>query len=228
MITILHGDDIVTSREELQRMLATFTGKDIRHVDGAKLEASQLVQAVESSSLFGGGSVTVIERLFGKLGRKLKLIESYAKIISHASDTQDIVLWEDSALGVSVLKQFPKARIHEFKTPVIIFQLLDGLKPNCANALLPLLARIHSTQAAEITYSLIVRRVRQLIQRLDNVSVEGLAPWQATRLTAQARLFTMDQLVAMHETLLSYDIAIKTGTSPFTLSKLLEQCIISL
>lgn len=228
MIVLLHGDNVEASRVELLQMIAAAKGKEIRELQGRFLEPGQLIQALESSSLFGGETLVVIENLFGKLGRKVKLIESLAAILLRSSETTDVVLWEDKELSPTVIKSLGHATIHVFKIPAVIFQLLDGLRPDRARTLIPLFQQVIANQPVEITYTLLVRRVRQLIQLADAVTPEGLAPWQQTRLTAQARLFTMDELISMHTKLLDMDIAIKTGASPFSLAQLIEQFLISL
>lgn len=226
MITLIHGDNIEASRFELTRLLSLAKGKEIRELNGRGLDQNALTQALESSSLFGGDTLVVIENLFGKLGRKIKLIESLATLIRNSSS--DVIVWEDKELSPSVIKSLGNCTIKLCKIPVIIFQFLDSLRPHDSKNLILLYQRVVQTQVAEITYTLLVRRVRQLIQLLDGVIPDGLAPWQATRLTGQARLFTMDKLISMHKQLLTMDIAIKTGESPFSLAQLIEQFLIYL
>ncbi len=228
MLTILHGDNIDASRTELLAMIAAAKGKEIRELNGRSLDTNELTQALESSSLFGGNTLVVIENLFSKLGRQVKRIEALSSILGGSSASTDIIVWEDKELGITALKSLGKAIVRTFKLPAVIFQLLDGLRPDAARPMVLLFQKVVAVQPAEITYTLLVRRVRQLIQLRDGVAPEGLAPWQASRLTGQARLFTMDELVVMHTKLLDMDIAIKTGTSPFTLAQRIEQFLISL
>ncbi len=228
MIILLHGDNIDASRAELLRMIGVAKGKEIRQLSGRSIEPSQLVQAMESSSLFGGDTLVVIENLFGKLGRQIKKIGALSAILLNAANANDVILWEDKELTASVVKTLGGATVRTFKTPTIIFQFLDGLRPKSAATLVPLFRKVAASQPAEISYTLLVRRVRQLIQAADHVTPDGLAPWQAARLTAQARLFTMDELVSMHTKLLDMDISIKTGATPFSLAQLIEQFCISL
>lgn len=228
MITLLHGDDIQASRNELHRRIAAAPGRELREVNGRSIEPALLVQALESSSLFGSDRLVIIENLFGKLGRKTSSITTLAKILEKSSASTDVILWEDTILGSTALKALGYAQVKLFKMPAVIFQLLDGLRPKSATVLIPLVNTVISLEPPEVLYTLLVRRVRQLIQVSQNVSPVGLAPWQATRLTAQARLFTMNELVNMHATLLAMDIGIKTGSSPFTLTQQIEQFIISI
>ena len=218
MITFLHGDNIEVSRAEFNRIKAAKKGKEIRSLDGRTLDAAALTQAVESTSLFGGDTMIFIENLFGKLGRKTKLIESLAAILTKSADTVDIVLWEDKEMGVTVIKSLGKADVKLFKIPSIIFQFLDTLN-------LPAYQQLVQTEAPELVFSMLTRRIRQLIQLRDGSVPDGMQGWQASRLTRQAKLFTMDRLIAMYKKLLEMEYSVKSGSSPFTLRQLTEQFI---
>jgi DNA polymerase III delta subunit len=229
MITLLHGDYIEASRNELVRLKEKSHGKEIRELDGRTIELSSLTQSLESTSMFGGDTVVIIERLFGKLGRQTKKIESLGQIISRASGTIDVILWEDKEVGKTVIKYLgDTVNVRLFALPVYIFQLLDGLKPDNAAALLSLYENMKHTDAPELIFSMIVKRVRQLIGIMDGGAPEGLAPWQAARLTTQAKSFTMEKLLSMYELLHTIEVHIKTGMSPFTMTELTEQFLISL
>lgn len=228
MITLIHGDMIEASRAELVRMRAESKAKEIRQLDGKGLDQATLTQALESQSLFGGDTLVIIENLFGRLGKKVKLVEALCAILVASAATTEIILWEDKEIGVTVQKNLGKATVKLYKTPQMLFQFIDSLAPNCARTALPVFRKLIHTTVAEIVFVMIVRRVRQLIQLTDGVQPEGLQSWQAGRLTAQARSFTIDKLVAMHATLVAIDIGSKTGSSPFTLAQQLEQFIVSL
>lgn len=243
MIILLHGDHIVSSRAELSRHIeeAKKEGKEIRQLDGNVVDAPSLTQALESSSLFGGtsnvpaaydggGSVlVVIEGLLTKLGKKEKQAVQLTDIIKRSEETVDIVLWEGKEIGKLLTALLgSKSSLQLFKTPVVIFKFLDGIAPGRAPTLLSLLNESLVVDAVELLFTLLIRRVRQLIQLRDNVTPEGLVSWQAGRLTSQAKLFTMDKLLSMEKNLLDIDISIKTGTSPFPLAQQMELFIIDL
>lgn len=223
MITLLHGDQTELSRAEFNRLKEGAKGKEMRVLDGQLIDTANLTQALESTSMFGGDTVVFIERLFGKLGRKTKLIEQLAKIIRESKG--DVVLWEDKEVGVTVTKslglpaQAGKADIRLFKTPTLIFQFLD--KPT-----LPVYEKLIETEPPELIHSMLAKRVRQLIQLRDGVTPDGLQGWQAGRLTQQAKQFTMDRLLFMYKKLLAMEFSIKNGSSPFTLSQLTEQFLL--
>ena len=224
MITLLHGNNIVVSRAKLMQCIdeARGQGKEIRQLDGKTLDALALTQAVESSSLFGGDVLVTIE---GFLVKKSALID----ILKRAAEIIDIILWEDKEIGKTLIAALgPKASVQQFKTPVVIWELLDGIRPNAGTAAIARLQKALDLDAAELIFALLVRRVRQLIQLCDNVTPEGLQGWQAGRLTSQAKSFTMDRLLTMEKRLLEIDISTKTGTSPFPLAQQLELFLIDL
>lgn len=228
MITLIHGDLVEASRAELVRLKAAVSGKEVRQLDGRTIDETQLTQALESHSLFGTDTVVVIEQLFGKLGKKTKVIAALSAILTNAATTVDIILWEDKEIGATVIKSLGTPVVKLYKTPQVLFQFLDGIAPRSTARLLPMYAKLLEANVAEVVFAMIIRRIRQLIQLHDGVTPEGLAGWQASRLTAQARLFTMEKLVAMHSALTDIDIAVKTGASPFSLAKQIELFIISL
>ena len=228
MITVLHGSYSEASRREFMRRKEEAKNKEIRTLDGRSLDGAGLTQALESQSMFGGDTIVFIENLFGKLGRKVKLIEQLCQILVRAGSSVDIVLWENKELGVTVVKSLPGADVQQFKIPSVIFQILDGLAPSGSSHVLSLYTTLVQTEAPELIFSMINRRVRQLIQIRDGVVPEGMQGWQASRLTRQAKLFTIGTLLGMYKRLLSMECSIKNGSSPFTLAQLTEQFIIDL
>ena len=226
MITLIHGDDIETSRNELTRLKDQAKTKEIRVLDGRSIDESSLTQALQSSSMFGEDTAIFIENLFGKLGRKIKLIETLAKILMNS--TADVVIWENKEVSPSVVKSIPKANVKLYKLPSIIFQFLDGISPRSASRLLPLYESLVETEAQEIVFSMLVRRIRQLIQVSNGVTPEGMQGWQVSRLTRQAKSFTIDKLLSMYKKLLDIESSIKTGSSPFTLRQLTEKYLLDL
>jgi len=228
MITILHGDNIVASRAELNRLKEAAKDKEIRDINGKNLDEATLRQAVESSSLFGDTLCIVIEQLFTNLGRKEKLIKLYASIIMDASKINEIILWEPKELGKTAISLFPSTSIKLFKLPAVIFEFLDALRPQNQKNLLTIFDALVKTEAPELVLYMIESRVRQLIQLKDGVMPNKMSPWQQSRLTNQGKSFTMDKLLVMHKKLIDLEYSFKNGTAPFTLSQLIIQFILNI
>jgi len=220
MITLLHGDNTEASRVELNRLRDLAKDIEIRGIDGRNIDSALLTQSLESKSLFGGDMLVVIERLFGKLGRQIKRMSEYCAIVT--SSDGDIVMWEDKELSASVIKQLGTGvNVRLFKLPVLIFQFLDSLQ-------LDTFAKLMETEAPELVFSMLIKRVRQLIAIADGGEPAGLQGWQVRRLTTQAKSFTMNQLISLYEKLGRAEYELKSGASPFTFRQALEQVLITI
>lgn len=229
MITLLHGDNVESSRNELMRLKEQAIGIEIRILDGRSINETNFTQALEANSLFSGSTLVIIENLFGKLGKKQKLITSLSAIITRSSTATDIILWEDREVSITVIKSLGSGvKVQLFKTPISLFQFLDNLGLGSAKNSLFLFQKTLETHAPELILTMIVRRLRQVIMLKDHVMPEGLQDWQASRLTSQAKSFTMEKLLSMYQRLLDIEYAIKSGNSAFTLTQHLQQYIIDL
>lgn len=229
MITVLHGDNSVASRNELASRIAAAKSRELRRFDGTSfLDETALIQAVESHSLFGETPLIVIERLFSKMTRQPKKIALYSDILARSAKEADILLWEDKPLPLSITKLFPPSSFVLFSHPVLLFRFLDSLAPGKGAELLPLYHDVCKKEPVEVVYTLVLRRIRELLIVKDGGLLESGSPWQVKRLTAQSGFFTIEGLVTLHSTLVDMDIAIKTGSSPFSLGSLIQQWLISL
>lgn len=229
MLTLLHGDNTEASRAELVRLRTSAKDKEVRILDGKKVDTLGLTQALESSSLFGNDLLIVIENLLGSFGKKTKNADAVIATLLQASTSVDVILWEDKEVSKTMLDRLGKsATIKVFSIPVIIFQFLDGLRPHGATQSLHLFQTLMQTEPSEVVFTMIVRRIRQLIMIADGIQPEKMQGWQASRLTSQAKLFTMEQLVSMHTALRSMEYSLKTGSTPFALKEHIEQFIINL
>jgi DNA polymerase III delta subunit len=229
MITLIHGDFINASRNELNRIRSGFTGREIRHLDGIAIDEAKLIQALQSSSMFGGDTAIIIENLFGKLGRKIKLIEKLAKIIASSSDNAEIIVWENKEVGKTVVSSLgPHTKVLIYKIPPVIFKFLDAISPQNHAECLSLYEQLAKQDAPELVLMMLVKRVRQLIMLNDGVVPDGLVPWQAGKLTSQAKHFTLEKLLIMYKRLLDIEFAIKSGSSALNLSQHIELLLVDL
>lgn len=229
MITVLHGDDTVASRNELNRRKCATGHADILTLSGLSLDEPTLVQALESRSLLADKKIVVIEQFLTRMGRKQKASDKMLDYIMRAPDGLDIILWEPREIFVSILKKLGKeAVINLYMLPKIIFSFLDNLRPNNSPYLLKLLMQILETYPPEVVFTMIVRRIRQLIMVKDGVPPDNLQAWQVSRLTNQGKSFTLEKLLAMERQLLAIEYGIKTGNAAYDLARLMEQWIIHL
>lgn len=229
MLYLIHGDNIEAARNKLLELKTAAKNKEVRTLNGKRMDPNATVQALESSSLFGGDVLVIVE---GFISTAKKREKSFGIILSQlvaAAKTIDVVLYEEKEVEKGTLAKLgDNTEIYLYKIPVVIFQFLDSLRPGNAKTSLTLFAQVAAHEPAEIVFALLIRRIRHLMELSDGLIPEGLQGWQADRLTSQARHFTIDKLVVMHTSLLDIDIAVKTGSSPFTLAQRIEQVLISL
>jgi len=229
MITIIHGDNIESSRNELTSIIASCKGKEIRRLDEKHLDETALIQAMESNSLFSTNVVVIIENLFTPLGRKTKRIKEFTKIIDDNTQSADCICWEPKELSKEVLSCFTsKIASKVFSIPKTIFIFLDTIKTNNAKTLLSMTDELFLVSAPELVWNMMISRMRQLIQIQSGETPAKLQSWQVSRLTNQARSFTMDKLLKSYKNMLDMEYALKSGLSPFTFADMIKQWILEL
>jgi hypothetical protein len=213
MITILHGDNYIASRNELNEL------DKATKLDGKTITEADLTQALESNAMFSLGEPVIIENLLTlpRSKNKQKLID----IVLKASDKQ-IHLWEKKAITPAVKKLFKTASIKEFKLTKFVYKFLDSIRPNNQTSILKLLHLTMEADAVELTFYLLHRRISQLIQAIDDPRELKGAPWQLDSLKNQAKLFSLNQLKSFHQKLITIDFEIKTGQSHLPLASRLD------
>ena len=213
MIYFLHGDNQVNSRQKLTDLvdLAKQDKKEVVKLNGLNLKLTDVLQNLETSSLFGQDKFIIIENLFSrpKSDEKDKII----KYLKKEKITPGLIFWEKKEISGTTLRWLPKTWQYQlFKTPVIIFKFLDALRPNNTSQVLSLMHDCLKNQETEMVFYMLARQTRLLIIAKD-AGRKGLAgaPWQIARLLNQAGFFTLKKLVNIYKKLLKIDTDIKTG-----------------
>ncbi|MDO9027932.1 MAG: hypothetical protein Q7U68_03620, partial [Candidatus Roizmanbacteria bacterium] len=220
---------IEASRLELTSIIAKAVDKEIRTLDGKHLDETSLIQAMESNSLFSSNVLVIIENLFAPLGRKTKRIKEFTGILDNNTQTTDCICWEPKELSKETLSCFQSKIISNlFSIPKTIFIFLDAMKMNNTNMLLSTIDDLFRTSAPELVWSMMITRMRQLIQIQSGVTPAKLQSWQVSRLTNQSRSFTMNKLLQSYSKMLDMEYKLKTGLSPFTMTEMIKQWLIEL
>lgn len=238
---ILHGEHELASRQKLIELTAAAkqAGRQIKWLDGKKLSLADLEIATGSDSLFGTPITLVVEQVFAgpKSKRKDELVNwlknqaQTAKTTSTAAseNSTDIILWETKTLTVTQLKPFATANAQQFKLANAVFSWLDSVSPQPATKAkqLQMVATAVTAESADFCVIMLQRQVRLLIQAKEN-QLPTMAPFMAQKLIGQARNFTLDQLLQLHERLFLIDKRQKTGTGPANIRQELEILITKL
>lgn len=227
---LLHGNHLSASRQFFigQKIQAKKQGLEILAFEGKKLDLSQLKQAVESRSLFGTEKAVFIENFFSlpKSQNQTKIFE----YLKNSSVSLPLTIWEGRQIDGRKLKAFSAAEVRLFKIPPVVFKFLDSFFPGNNRNCLNFLHQTLKTEAPELVFYLLARRVGDLIIAAD-LGPSGLAkmaPWQKTALFAQAKKFSLPRLLRLHHSLLATDRDQKTGRNVLNLSQKLDLLILAL
>lgn len=224
MITILHGENIVASRNRLLELRQKAEGKEIVTLP-ANVDITMFKQAAESTSLFGDDRLIIIEQLLTKIGRKTS--DEALRYLTSSTFDASCILWETKTIPPSILSLFPpKTVVEQFKFNKTLFQFLDNLKPQNTRSILTLYHACLDEEEPELIFAMIIRQVRLLLGILTQAEnleeLKRLAPWQRGKLVKQASLFSTEQLITFHNQLHKLDYQVKTGQTGFSLADNLD------
>lgn len=231
MFTVLHGDNTVASRNQLNALITQHKSrgvKDTIRLDGKTITPTDLIQALETQSLFGTDRLVIIEDLLTRPKSKTKTdLAAYLKTISSQPNIPSIIIWEQKPLTTPQLKSLGNPPHQVYKLSKKLWNFLDSLKPQNSKQSLQLLHQTLDQEAPEMVFAMLVRQVRLLIQTKDNTKLK-IAPWQINKLKNQASHFSLQQLLNLHKQLLTLDHQTKTGQNLLTLSSSLDILVTNL
>ena len=223
---ILHGDNIVASRNKLNEITNSFTGEVIR-LEGSSITLTDLKQATESASLFSQERLLIISNLFsGRPKTEKKLAIGYLKEVQ----PDKVVIWEGKTIDGRKLVAFKKAKIQKFEINRSLFKFLESLSPGNYQWSLKLLHQSLEGDSPQMVFFMLARQIRLLIiaKDLGEKGLEKMAPWQKNKLTVQSEKFTMNELFGIQKRLLKIDFEQKTSRQPYGLVGEIELLVIDL
>lgn len=212
MITIIHGDDLSSSRNYLKSFRRE---GEMQLYDGEIITITDLAQHFDGGGLFEQPKHIILENFFSKRKKSTEL-DSILQYIQTKTLEHEIVFWEPKELDKKTLSQFPHATVKTFKIPQTIFSLLDNIKPGNGKVLVKLLQQTLESSDIEFVFFMIIRQVRLLIACKENSTetideIKRIQPWQQGKLEKQARLFSNEELIVLHKKLYEIDRDMKTG-----------------
>lgn len=212
MITILHGENTVASRNELDKIKSDFVG-EIVFLEGKNLSENNFIQATQSQSLLSDNKLVIIENYLSDKNRGDKIFKKFSG---------DIVFWDDKELGKTILNNFKEAKILLSKIDTVIFKFCDSLLPGNRNKTVDLFRTCLKNTETEYIFAMIVRQFRMML------NPTSLSPWQQSKIVVQAKAFGSTRLVEIYKQLLELDYQNKTGQLPKNLSFSIELLLLNL
>ena len=222
MVHIFHGQDIVTSRKELYLIREKYTDMEVILFDNRNFDMTAFFQACQSDSLFGNRRLIILENLINQRLSKNKLeFAAFLSWLKKFTGPHELVFWEEKELTKTQLALFPKnIDLAVFRLPKNIFPFLTAIYPGNTVNVFELFQQALSQNPPELVYTMLVRQFRYLLMVKDPVAnITDLAPWQKSKFISQAKYFTLEQLITIYRQLIAIDVKIKSGTSPFDLTR---------
>lgn len=233
MITILHGDNTVASRDQMVKLKesAKTRGYEIITVDGKKSSFEQITLVSQTQTLLGEAAVFV-EEYFGNkknIEQRAKGKGQKEKSIGYEMLSGTVVFWESKELSQSLINSLPKKwKTQNFSISRKTFQFLDAIMPGNTKKALMLLNEVIQTDTEYVVLPTLAWHVRMLIWAKQNPqSLEGQT-WKKQKLIQQAQRFSAGQLLDLHNSLYKLDRAQKTGTLEIPLSHALDLMVFNL
>lgn len=227
MVTVLHGENIVQSRQRLQEFLrlAKTQGKTCQTFEASQLSRAKVEELLQRSSLFTEEEMLVFEGVLSLPKSKEK--DAIINLICNAQ--KPIVCWESKSLSKTALKLFSQAKVVEFPIASQLWKFLDQVSPDKGKKteLLKNLQQICATEAPELVFAMLQRQVRLLL-KVSSQQTAGLAPFMVSKLQRQLQKFTLSKLLELHSQLYEIDQKIKTSGSHLTLQQQLDLLLIRL
>lgn len=224
-IIVIHGDNLVASRNRLTDLYSEFSkeGLAVVTLPAQKETIEQIMLAAQTNSLLGEERVVIVAEFFSGKGKSEKGKENLEKL------SGIIVFWQSSQLSKSQLAGLPKTwKIEHFRIPQTVFKLLDALVPTNTKLVITILHQILEHEPEQLVLSMLSWHVRQLIWAKVDPQTLNLPNWRKEKLTSQAARFTKEQLFTFHTKLLELDRSQKTGTAPLPFLPSLDFLIVNL
>lgn len=229
MITILHGENEVKSRDQLATLLsqAKENNFQIERLEAKRLSLADLEQALVSNSLFGEKKLLIIETLHSLPRSKKK--NQLINLLNQTNSDVEIILWEKRSLTPTMIKKINPQKVQEFKTSSSTFAWLDSLSGNkkTIKNQLALLAKADQDDGEQMCFAMLARQVRLLITAKDGGELKG-HPFVIKKVKSQANNFTIDQLLSIHKRMLDIDQKMKTSTNFLSLKAELDLLLINM
>lgn len=223
MLTLIHGDNQVQSRQLLTQLVREVRESGINEVQylaGKSLDLTQLSQSLLSNALFDAGRLVVIEELFAKTAKKV--LNDSLGILSKLDPGGEIgvIIWEPKSITKNQAKKLSNFSIKEHKTSAAIFQYLDLFGTASLQQALSKLRLCCRKDSPQLVLYMLARQVRLMIQVMHDEA--RLAPWQKGKLKKQIDSIGKEKVMQLHAEVLEVDYQSKTGQLAIDLADKLE------
>lgn len=230
MLTIICGEDIVSSRNYLAQIKNEFSKKGEEVTNLSPQEVPDILKwKGDNLNLFSSRLIFITEHLEssiirkrGKKSAKKSTVKTLEEIVLEIGSRKDIELidWEEKAGREVKLKD--AAKVKEFKPSKSIFKLLEACVPGNLSIFIQTLSIINESQDETFIFIMLYRHIRTLLLAYDEIYASTIQSWQKHNLSLQAKAWTREKLLGLYEGLYRIEYTTKSGTNPYGVKKSLE------
>lgn len=230
MLTIICGEDIVSSRNYLSQIKEELKTKGEEVTNLSPQEVPDILKwQGDNLNLFSSKLVFITDHLEaliirkrGEKSIKKSAVKTLEEIVLEIASRKDIELidWEEKAGREIKLKD--SAKVKEFKPAKSIFKLLEACVPGNLKGFVEILSLIAESQDETFIFIMLYRHIRTLLLAYEGIFASTIQSWQRHNLTSQAKRWTQNNLLDFYEGLYRLETTTKSGTNPFGVKKSLE------
>ncbi len=219
---IFHGDNHIASRQALREYIESSRERFTRTATylATDLTLAQLESALGEVSLFNEQVLTVVEELHSlpKSTHQTALLN----VLTKSQTIESIILWEKKLLTPNQLATFSQAKQKTFKSSKSLFQWLDAFSPATSIQTRVKLFNEAATQdGTEYCFLMLMRQIRLLLTIKGGGTIAG-PPFVQAKIQKQSKMFSLQQLLNVHEKLTCIDVESKTGGLQMALKNRLD------
>ncbi|PIV09920.1 hypothetical protein COS51_00590, partial [Candidatus Roizmanbacteria bacterium CG03_land_8_20_14_0_80_36_21] len=207
MLTIICGEDSITSRNYYSSLKKNYQDKDFQVIEIPSSELENIPSWMgESRSLFKENKVFFTVNVNKRVSRKLNL--KINKVVDQIikDKTIEVVDWEEEISSRSL--KFPKGvTVKEFKPSQNIFKLQDALYPGNLKSFLSILNQLTETVDENFVFIMLIRHLKNLLLVKTGQSNSKLQSWQIAKLRNQASKWRQDKLINFYDAFHKIDVS---------------------
>lgn len=223
MLYIFCGDDTVASRRQFSQELKRIQSSQIACPSMTDIELA--IRELESTSLFQSEQAVALENVLSRASVRTTLSRSLTSL----APTANLYIWESSLDPKLLKKYFPTAQLRISTLPTNLWKYLDALAPGNMKKCIIYKSQIFASVDEHMLLFMMQRRIKDLISVEKKITGKRkLAPWQASQLQSQSRLWgatpedRMNRLSKLYRKLYDIEVGTKTGTLSFSIQKALD------
>lgn len=204
MITVIHGEDIASSRNYFISEKEKYENSVI--YDAKSLSEQGLLEILQAKNLFFDQKGIFIENLL------LLKNKDFIELVKKAGTDSNIYIWEGKEISSTELLGL-KAISKLFKLPQELFVFLDNIRPNNSQNVY-FFRNALKNSPEDLIFYMLIRQFRLLLAVSGDAEIDEakrLLPWQREKLERQAKLFSEKDLKRTYNKLYKIDHDIKTG-----------------